>query len=297
MDAPNYDPANAFDLCVAEIRDDDERQFYIASRNAIKAANVTFDTISANATWFSLPRAHRGQPDQVIAGTLTKIQLMDLYTLHMVGSDGPARDLYDDILTAAGGFCPFCGGLGHARTLDHYLPKAVFPSYSVHPSNLVPCCRDCNSGKNSAFGQLLTDQTLHPYFETERFFNERWIHVNVTKQNPILFTYECVPSDAFSSSEKDRLHAHFSSYNISSRFSIQAGAEISKVLYLRRNSLSSLSKESFRAYLTDNSNSNDFTLNGWSRPMYYALSREDWFCETDFNHQDWSLPAITPIVT
>ncbi|TPJ42888.1 HNH endonuclease signature motif containing protein [Mesorhizobium sp. B2-7-1] len=59
--------------------------------------------------------------------------------------------------------CPFCGGLGHTWTLDHYLPKANFPAYSVNPSNLVPCCRDCNSGKNASFGAELHEQTLHPY--------------------------------------------------------------------------------------------------------------------------------------
>ncbi len=167
LSVPSYVAIDTFDVCVGEINDVATKQIFVSSRAAIQLANVSFDTATVASNWASLPRVQRGKPETVIAGSLSKKQLMDLYTSYMVGATGPSRDIYDKLLTAAGGLCPFCGGLGHAWTLDHYLPKANFPAYSVHPSNLVPCCRDCNSGKNASFGRSVNEQSLHPYLEPD----------------------------------------------------------------------------------------------------------------------------------
>jgi len=42
--------------------------------------------------------------------------------------------------------CPYCG-IGEPVTLDHYLPKGIFPEFSILPINLVPCCDPCNRNK------------------------------------------------------------------------------------------------------------------------------------------------------
>lgn len=63
-------------------------------------------------------------------------------------------------------FCPSCGESGRPRTLDHYLPKNVFPEYSVVLLNLTPMCDWCQ-------GEKLTDYItadglkcyIHPYFD------------------------------------------------------------------------------------------------------------------------------------
>src|SRR5204862_24909 len=123
--------------------------------------------------WAELDRLPNANGNVHVTGNLTKLDLMNLYSNQMVGSKGKARSIYDDILAAAGGFCPLCGELGQARTLDHYLPKANFPAYSVFPENLVPCCRDCNTGKNSSFPATRDKQALHPYLDKSAFFEER----------------------------------------------------------------------------------------------------------------------------
>ena len=289
MDIPQYDPITAFDLCVNAVGDAALRNHYSANRASIQQANVAFATASQIADWTWLPRALRGNPNALIAGALSKQQLMDLYTEYMVGVTGPSRDIYDKLFVAAGGLCPLCGGLGHTWTLDHYLPKAIFPSYSVHPSNLVPSCRDCNSGKNASFGAGVHEQTLHPYFDQAQFFEERWIVASVQKCNPILIQFECIPPNHWSISDKERVRSHFTDYKLAYRFSVQAGAEISKVVELRTKSLRNLTPQGFNDYLYDNANSTDFVLNGWSRTMYAALAELDWFIQTDFEDPNWHL--------
>lgn len=42
--------------------------------------------------------------------------------------------------------CHYCG-INMVDTFDHYLPKSLFPEYSVMPINLFPCCAQCNRKK------------------------------------------------------------------------------------------------------------------------------------------------------
>lgn len=46
--------------------------------------------------------------------------------------------------------CPYCG-IGAPNQIDHYLPKARFPEFSVHAYNLVPCCAQCNAIKGETW--------------------------------------------------------------------------------------------------------------------------------------------------
>ena len=63
-------------------------------------------------------------------------------------------------------FCPACGEDGTPNTLDHYLPKDVFPEFSVTILNLFPMCDICQGAKGVQFnddeGKRLF---IHPYFD------------------------------------------------------------------------------------------------------------------------------------
>lgn len=47
-------------------------------------------------------------------------------------------------------YCPMCGTT-LPRTHDHYLPASIFPEFSVHALNLIPCCAQCNSIKDDGW--------------------------------------------------------------------------------------------------------------------------------------------------
>jgi len=63
-------------------------------------------------------------------------------------------------------YCPACGEDGTPNTLDHYLPKDVFPEFSVTILNLFPMCDICQGAKgvkiNDDEGKRLF---IHPYFD------------------------------------------------------------------------------------------------------------------------------------
>lgn len=43
--------------------------------------------------------------------------------------------------------CPFCGNPVSPEILDHFLPKNIWPEFSIYPNNLVNQCDNCSSKK------------------------------------------------------------------------------------------------------------------------------------------------------
>jgi hypothetical protein len=43
--------------------------------------------------------------------------------------------------------CQYCT-IDSVHTLDHILPKKMFPEFIVNPKNLFPCCQTCNTYKS-----------------------------------------------------------------------------------------------------------------------------------------------------
>ncbi len=282
LSLPPQGAADVFLSCVNAVPDQVTRANYIANHGHIVQSISAYSAASASKSWYGLPRAAWGQADAIVVGSLSKGNLTDLYTSYMVPSTMPARVTYDEIMVAANGKCPFCGGIGLVSTLDHYLPKSAFPLYSVLPANLVPCCKDCNTGKSGTFGLQRAQQPLHPYLDDPKFFNERWVHAHVENTNPIGLQFICAPPQTWQPVERERLLSHFTDYNLAYRYGVQAGAELAKVIDSRKGSLKSLSPASFQAYLAESAMSPGFDVNGWNRTMYYALANTPWFYNADF---------------
>jgi 5-methylcytosine-specific restriction endonuclease McrA len=63
--------------------------------------------------------------------------------------------------------CPACGELGRPNTLDHYLPKDLYPHFCVTPVNLFPMCDACQLAKGTKIGDVQSPRFfIHPYFDT-----------------------------------------------------------------------------------------------------------------------------------
>lgn len=63
--------------------------------------------------------------------------------------------------------CPACGELGRPNTLDHYLPKSLYPHLSITPHNLYPMCDACQLAKDNLVGDYVSPRYfIHPYFDS-----------------------------------------------------------------------------------------------------------------------------------
>lgn len=233
------------------------------------------------ATLYAQPRVTTTD-DPPVHGTLCKSDLTKLYTQYFVPEAKPARRLYEAIKVIAGGKCPLCGGVGHVRTLDHYLPKANFPLYTVLPTNLVPCCRDCNSEKLNAFAVERGNQTLHPYFDHDKFFNEKWIHARVIPSSPPVLDYFVSPPSDWHEDDKSRVHSHFIEYRLAKKFSVEAAADLPETIHTRRATMSAISAQDFSGYLAEKGQTATLPVNNWRRVMFAALAADMWFCNQTF---------------
>jgi len=69
--------------------------------------------------------------------------------------------------------CPMCGSTLPPGTVDHVIPKDVYPEFSFFSRNLVSAC-DCNNGKGSIFkGKNPDERFFHPYFD--KILDERLV--------------------------------------------------------------------------------------------------------------------------
>lgn len=107
----------------------------------------------------------RGNPWLVLPAGFTGAPAKALYRLYDTrGSSGPIAR----IRRPAAGFqsCPMCGSLG-GRSLDHALPRSLYPEFSILHENLVPSCTMCNSDeKGSTYrGVRRSQRFIHPYYD------------------------------------------------------------------------------------------------------------------------------------
>ena len=230
---------------------------------------------------YSLPYIpSKKKHDPVVICNLKKSELMDIYTTYMVKRVLP-RKIYDSILVSANDRCPFCGGIGRPKTLDHYLPKANYPVFSVHPANLVPSCRDCNTGKGNAIILEAGKQVLHPYFDDDCYFNEKWVSARVIITEPLALEFYVDPPALWNQVSKDRVSAHFADFDLAKRYSIQAADEVSILVDQRKNLMRDFTSDQFRDYILSLYSGTLF-INLWKRVMYYALSEDKIFCSKVF---------------
>ena len=69
--------------------------------------------------------------------------------------------------------CPMCGSLSTC-TIDHYLPKNLYPEFSFFSINLLPAC-NCNIKRKEIIkGNNINERILHPYFDN--FLNQRILY-------------------------------------------------------------------------------------------------------------------------
>lgn len=215
-------------------------------------------------------------PDPVAVNTLIKSDLIKICDQYLVAQKKPARKIYDALLNAAKERCPFCGGIGTPRNLDHFLPKTHFPQFAILPYNLVPACRDCNmDGKAQAYATNAEDQIIQPYIDDDKFFSEQWIYASYNlapNGSPGEFEYFVVPPNTWSGIERQRVQKHFEDFNIAKRYATKAAEQLGTILtqinFLRQLGIGD--QEIITDFLQLGIDTAPF-INHWQHAMYQAL--------------------------
>lgn len=219
----------------------------------------------------TLPAVNIGDGELAL-GRVTKRELTSLYTNYLVAKTKPGRDIYDSLMIRAPLCrCPFCG-LNHVSTLDHFLPKTKYPSLSVTPTNLVPSCKDCNTGKSSSVALTGSSQPLHPYFDREPFHTEQWLFARVIDNQPITVAYEVIPPSYWSPENKGRVETHFNEFQLYLRYSIEAANELASQKFIFNTYIECGEYDSLLINLEERCFAHErLAINSWQTALYQAL--------------------------
>ncbi|MBV7434193.1 zinc finger-like domain-containing protein [Cardiobacteriaceae bacterium TAE3-ERU3] len=189
----------------------------------------------------------------------------NLYTQYLKKSG-----IYDEIKSNAES-CLYCL-ISSIDSLDHYLPKSIFPQFSILPINLVPSCTECNSKlKRDNFFNIKEDQLIHPYLDKSYYFEEKWIYCsfNLTDDYPIFNFYVNCPDD-WDQADKKRVVKHFNFFNLSKRYSVNAVKEYVNILSVQSKSTPDLNV--LCNYILKPIADNELiSINSWRRSMYQAI--------------------------
>lgn len=268
---PDEEPKLVYETCVNSIADVNLRNRLNEITNLICLAAEDYKQKGTTKKLHTIP-PNESANNKITLGAVTKQELKDIYSTHMVKSGKPARLIYDQLLSRAShNICPLCG-IGQASTLDHYLPKSKYPQLSVLPLNLVPSCKDCNTGKNNTVATSAEAQNLHPYFDHNHFINEQWLFAKVISSSPEIIDYFVYAPKYWDDISKKRVHSHFNDFKLAGRFSVEAANELANRKYFfdevkRKNGihvLADLLWDEFRSRYKNH-------VNSWQTAFYQAL--------------------------
>lgn len=278
LKAPARDFESTLDECIEGVTG---KKAFKAKMEAAKPALVLAGTAYSDAgaigeLYGIQPIDMTAEKDPIVVADLRKSELVNLYEYYFLNEEKASRTTYDKLLNSAEEACPFCGGIGRPKNLDHFLPKAHFPQFSTFPLNLVPSCRDCNmDGKAQGYATQEADQLIQPYVDHDRFFTHQWIFAKcILNANnlPTSIHYFVDPPQEWAQVNKDRVQKHFHDFDLEKRYAIESArllpTTLEQIANLRFEGLSS--QAIAKSILTPGINKAPF-INHWMKGMYQAL--------------------------
>lgn len=281
---PNISFNEMLTMCSQGMKQVHVRDRFISIFHEFIAKENQYITLSRNGSLYTYPKTEPLTNETEVVGHLDKSKLINLYEGNLRNNKKPARYYYDLLLVSSGERCPFCGDIGQTKNLDHFLPKAHFPEFSVMPLNLVPSCRDCNMGeKGQNYATREDEQTIHPYVDKNIFFAEQWVYAEYINENDGALRFYVRCPDAWNQEDKNRAENHFNSLSLANRYSLEAGKHLSEIidqwnafktmmLNIDANFTPQQIKDNFvNANMKPIINSNQFP-NHWKKVMYLCLA-------------------------
>lgn len=291
LDIPNISFNDMLVKCSEGMEQVNVRNSFISVFPTFYAKEQQYQALSLAGNLYTYPNVIPLTNTTQVVEHLTKRKLVNLYENNLRDKDKPARNYYDALLISSGERCPFCGDIGHTKNLDHFLPKAHFPEFSVMPLNLVPSCRDCNMGeKGQSYATVADQQPLHPYLDKSIFYQDQWVFAEYINEDDGVFRFYVNCPDTWSQIDKNRAANNFNNLDLSNRYRLEAGKHLSEVID-QKNAFTrivlgvapSLTPEQIK---TDFINANlmpiiqsDKFSNHWKRVMYQCLAASVTFFE------------------
>jgi hypothetical protein len=272
---PAHGPRSTFATCLSQVQDPDLRDRFEEATDEITDAADRYDHAGQMSTF------HELSPDEFQLTGISADEMVALYSGRMAKKRAAGRIIYDELKSAAiHGRCPLCGQR-IVETLDHHLPKTIFPALAVNPMNLIPCCSDCNKMKTSSVPSSAEEQTLHPYYDNIEA--ELWLKASVVHQQPAAMRFYVDPPVEWEATLRKRVQRHFKLLRLSSLYASHAAQELANIQHVLSKLLLKGGAELVKDHLNDQAESRrKARINSWQTATYSALELDVWFYEGGF---------------
>jgi hypothetical protein len=275
VDRPPFGAAQTFATCISKVKDGDLKRRLIGIADHVEAQAAFYKECAEAA------ELHLVVQSTDVAGSVTTKEMVDVYEQRMVGRSGPGRHVYDAIrLMPKHGICPFCDHRP-VSTLDHFLPKRLFPALAVTPDNLVGACADCNK-KKLAFAPAAAEEVcLHPYFDDVE--GERWLVAQVVEGPVAAVIFRTRAVRSWPGDLNKRVRRQFRMLGLPELYGAQGAREIGGLTKLLGDIHKSRGADGVREELKRQAETRESVrLNSWQAVTYRTLSECDWFCDGGF---------------
>ncbi len=270
LEKPQFNQEEVILDCISNMEDGVLKQHILDSKNEIIRESVVYDQ-KASAGELSNILVHN-----ILSSGATKDDMIKLYDRKFVPKGEGGRKYYDAIrLLSPNDRCPYCAQ-HEVKTLDHYLPKAKYPTYAITPYNLVPSCRDCNEVKLGGNFSSREEETIHPYYDD--FSNEKWIVAEMIEGDPIAFEFAVKCPLNWDDIKKARAQNHFEKFQLNKLYKPYASEEFracfNRIKRLYKRGGKELTIEDLMEHIEDKE---VIRLNTWQAAMYQAIIDNEWF--------------------
>jgi hypothetical protein len=270
LEKPEFSQEDIINDCISNMEDGILKQHIVDSKDEITRKSIEYDQ-KACVGELSHISVHN-----VLSGGATKDDMAKLYERKFVPKGEGGRKYYDAIkLLPPNNRCPYCAQR-EVSTLDHYLPKAKYPTYAVTPYNLVPSCANCNIDKRDDNFDCREEETIHPYYDD--FTSEKWIVANIIEEEPIAFEFMVQCPEDWEDTKKVRARKHFEKFELNRLYKPYASEEFracfNRIKRLYKRGGKELAIEDLKEHIEDKE---VIRLNTWQVAMYQAIIDSEWF--------------------
>lgn len=271
---PNISAVESFDMCIAGITTADLKHRLQGIRSDIQTGETIFDNAAKSATLYLIA-------SETSVGAVTAKEMEKLYERHMARSKSRGRAIYDQLMIAADNdMCPFCGHRT-VSTLDHSLPKASHPAFSVTPINLIPCCKDCNHAKGIESPVTEEDQLLNAYYDDVTV--DRWLYAAIVEGSPPAATFFVDAPDHWEEEVATRVENHFAKLHLAKLYASQAGRQFQNMRGALGEIFDSAGVDAVREDLERRFRGCKAIMeNSWEGALYQAAAASNWYCHGGF---------------
>ncbi|OEH85582.1 hypothetical protein BHU72_01930 [Desulfuribacillus stibiiarsenatis] len=269
LSKPPFNVATVYTECIKTVNDVQLKNKLSGCLAEITSDETLFETLAENTQLYRFPLK------TVVNGSIDIPEMKKIYTYRMVSNTG--REYYDMIFESPkNGICPLCGQR-EVETVDHYLPKTLYPTLVVTPTNLIPSCSACNRIKLTSIPTCSEDEPIHPYYDDIE--SERWLFSTLARlDSGFVIKFEVRAPATWNPVKVLRVEKHLSKF-LSSLYSKRAGVELTEKKP-RLNDLRKIGITMVQEYLSELAY--DFSrvyTNSWQTAMYETLAEDTWFHE------------------